>query len=294
MSINTGLIGYGSWGKILAKYLDESATFNLKYIFGRSLTKAGRQTNELSDILGDPDVRAVVVATPIGTHYGIVKQALESGKHVFCEKPLCIFGADAEQLRDMAKERELSLFVDLTYTFSPALELALYYLNSGKIGDLVHIDIVIKKFLKSRQTLDVYWMLAVHALSIVDKFCGLEDMKYLNEPYTLYDAQVESVSISWSSGIGAKGSIALSMNYPARQTEVILYGTEGTIMYNPYGKDWTLRLYKRANNNTIDIYTDESNNVRHALATFAVVLLCDYPSNVDTTIKITKIIEGIL
>lgn len=298
--IRVGLIGYGYWGKILSKYLDESIFFDVKSIFGRSISREGRYTNRLVDVLGTDDIDAVVVATSIPTHYEIVKDALGRAKHVFCEKPLALCFAEATELKTLAAEKHLSLAVDFTYTFSPALELAQYYLDSGRVGALQRVEILIKK-VGVFASGNVLWTLGPHALSILNMFCPLGELSYLGTSHISTGSRTESTSIEFiAEGTSVTGRLDLSMNYPAKQVEVILYGEKGTIIYRPNGEEgWTLRLlcYPRSGKistktllrSSVDVLTDESNNLRHAVEYFASVNR-GIQSNVETAVLVTNVL----
>lgn len=298
--ICVGLIGYGYWGKILSEYLDESIFFDVKSIFGRSISREGRYTNRLKDLLNVADVEAVVVATPIPTHYEIVKEALGWAKHVFCEKPLALRADAATELKDLAAEKHLSLAVDFTYTFSQALELARYYLDSGRVGTLQRVEILIKK-VGVFASGDVRWTLGPHALSILNMFCPLGELSFREASHIATGSRVESTSIAFE-GASVTGRADLSMNYPAKQVEVVLYGGEGTIIYRPSGAEgWTLRLlhYPRSSKistrtlllGSVDVLTDESNNLRNAVEYFASVLNQGVRSNAETAALVTDVLE---
>ena len=95
MKINVGLVGKGKWGKKLKKQLDELT--NLKFFYGKKNTL-------ISDIKKEK-IKWVFVATPNITHYKIVKQCIQNGVNVFCEKPLCLTTIQAKELIKIAKKK---------------------------------------------------------------------------------------------------------------------------------------------------------------------------------------------
>ena len=99
--INIALIGYGYWGKRLCRYLKEEKGFNLKYVCTRNNDK----------IWADESIEAVVIATPIDTHYKIAKMALLMNKHVLCEKPLSLKVEEVLELKKIAEQKNLLLLV---------------------------------------------------------------------------------------------------------------------------------------------------------------------------------------
>lgn len=309
MGICVGLIGYGYWGKILTKYLDENTDIDLKHIFSLLDLKRmfspetdDRWTNELSDIWADDEIQVVFVVTPIESHYELVKKSLQYGKHIFCEKPITMKAAQARELKELAEANDFILVTDLTYTFSPALELAKFYLESGRIGDLQHVELALKK-MGNHSKKDVRWVLGPHLLSVLGMFYPLEKLQFECSTYLSVDGRAESCSIALEDGC-ITGRIDLSANYPEKCREVVLYGEKGVIIYQPGGKEWTLRLlqYSAATRTSTkmliqdvtDIYTDERNNLRYAVKFFTDVFFGRQESNIDDAIQVTSILEQLV
>jgi len=302
MTIPVGLIGYGYWGKIVAKYLDENTDIDLKCICSLEYEIEDRWTKDPLHIWADDKIEAVFIVTPIETHYGLVKEALHQGKHVFCEKPLTMKAAHARELKELAEAGKLMLVTDLTYTFSPALELAKFYLESGRIGDLHHVELALKK-MGNHSEKDVRWVLGPHLLSILGMFHPLEDLRFDCSTYFSVDGRAEACSIALEDGC-ITGRIDLSANYPEKCREVVLYGSKGAIIYQPGGKEWTLRLlqYSAATRTSTkmllqdvtDIHTDERNNLRYAVKFFTDVFFGRQESNIDDAIQVTSILEQLV
>lgn len=126
--MNVALVGTGRWGKVLLKNLVER--FPDKLNISR-YCNTGKKDNtdwmssnypgisraSYEDILSDPDLKAVFIATPIKTHFDLSLKAIRAGKHVFVEKPLAPTEADAELIAKEAKERYMTVLVDYTYVF---------------------------------------------------------------------------------------------------------------------------------------------------------------------------------
>lgn len=300
--LKVGLIGYGYWGKILTKYLDENTDVVLKCIFSLETEAESRYTNELSDIWSDNEIEAVFVVTPIETHYELVREALQRGKHVFCEKPITMKAVYARELKELAEANKLVLVTDLTYTFSPALELAKFYLESGRIGNLQHVELALKK-MGNHSEKDVRWVLGPHLLSILGMFYPLEKLQFECSTYFSVAGRAESCSVTFRDSC-ITGRIDLSANYPEKCREVVLYGDKGVIIYQPGGEERTLRLlqYSAATRtstkvlvqDTIDIYTDERNSLRYAVKFFTDVLSGHQESNISSAIEVTSVLERLV
>ncbi len=282
--INVALIGYGYWGSKLLRYLRTDKHFKVVHVCNSK--------TDLSKVW--PDVEAVVVATPIDTHYRVVKQALLQGKHVLSEKPLALKTKECLELKRLAKEKGLVLAVEYTWTFSKGLQKA----QKTDIGVIKAIEMEIKhlgRFLKW----DVYWLLASHMLSILDMFVPLKTLKF-KKVDLLKDRGMAETGMILFQNKSVKGRISISTNYPEKETKVIIYGTKGTIIYEPQAKK-SLRIgwYKKTEGllgkdllTKVKAYSyDETNNLKHAVEYFYQVLKSRAKTNIDRAIEITRILE---
>ena len=226
------LIGYGYWGKRFLRYLEEQ--FDVAYICHRNADESGRFTSNIEKVFKS-DVETVVIATPIDTHYGIAKAALECGKHVLCEKPLSRSEFEIMDLMDIAQRSRLHLVTEFTYTFSRSLNLAHELVRDGKIGRLVAVDLSLRhvgRFL----TFNVYWLLATHMLAVLDMFVDIESCSFKQ-----FDLIPNETAVILFNNDTIAGQITVSLNYPDREARVVLYGEEGTVVYNAFD-EVTLRV----------------------------------------------------
>lgn len=212
------LIGYGYWGKILLPYFDQF--FNVRLIFGRSVKKKGRFTNDLNDVFSS-GIDAVAIATPIGTHCRIVLDALKHGKHVFCEKPLAIEPSLVRKLNFIAIQKGVHLITDYTYTFSRKLKkIQNDIVNNNKIGKL-HTMILTFKRNSGKDDVDIYWNLASHMLAVLDMFVDIRNLKFNKTDLV---SQKKGI-ISFTGNI--KGRILVDSDFPDKETEVDFSGDVG-------------------------------------------------------------------
>ena len=122
--IGLGVIGAGYWGPNLVRTAVATPAFRLQWLCDlnedRARTVLGRYTtvqatSSYEEVLSDPQVAAVAIATPAASHFEIVSAALSAGKHVLVEKPLTSTAADAEKLTALAERSGLTLMCDHTY-----------------------------------------------------------------------------------------------------------------------------------------------------------------------------------
>ena len=126
--LTVGQVGVGPWGSNLARNFNEVA--RLKWLCDADAQKltglegrfpATTFTERFEDVLADPEVEAVVIATPVVTHAELAKRALREGKHVFVEKPMALTAGDAEELVELAEERRLALMPGHLLLYHPGV-----------------------------------------------------------------------------------------------------------------------------------------------------------------------------
>jgi len=174
--VKIGIIGAGYWGSNLVRAFNDTEGAAIVAVADRKqgrlqfVTKRYphiRVTNDMEDLLNDPDIDAVAIATPVPTHYEVGRRVLEAGKHAMIEKPLAYRYEEALKLRDLADSLGLVLTVGHVYQFSPAVEWLASRISSGNLGKLFHIDSIRINLGPPASEVDVVWDLAPHDLSIL-------------------------------------------------------------------------------------------------------------------------------
>ena len=250
--IRIGLIGYGYWGKNLARNL-----FNLNVLScifdnnNSSLNSAKnkysdlKHYNNISDIL-DSDIDAVFIASPASTHASLVKLALKANKHVFVEKPLCLDYKEGIQLKRIAKNRKLKLMVGHLLLYHPAFIKLKKIVNSGLIGNLRYVYSNRLSLGKLRKEEDALWSFAPHDISMILSLVGSEPKKvsvsggaYLSKNI----ADTSLTSLSFSKNI--KAHIFVSWLHPYKDQKLVVVGEKAMITFDDVAElDRKLLLYK--------------------------------------------------
>jgi predicted dehydrogenase len=172
-----GVIGCGYWGPNLLRNFSENEEARLRWMCdldARRLETLGRRypsaqtTTDYRQLLADPELDAVVIATPVSTHFNFAREALQAGKHVLIEKPFTADIAEAEQLIELAKARRLTLMVDHTFIYTGAVRKIKEIVESGELGDLLYFDSVRINLGLFQRDINVVWDLAPHDLAIMD------------------------------------------------------------------------------------------------------------------------------
>ena len=179
--IRIGVIGYGYWGPNLVRNFAEVSGAQVTMVADRRPERlahaqarypAVRVTADHDALIADPAVDAVVIATPVSSHFALALAALRAGKHVLVEKPMTASTSEALALIEEAARRGLVLMVDHTFVFTPAVQKMRELTQSGELGDIYYYDSVRINLGLFRHDVNVLWDLAVHDLSIMDFVLG--------------------------------------------------------------------------------------------------------------------------
>lgn len=172
-----GIVGCGYWGPNLLRNFAENETAELRWIcdvdaarlsaIGRRYPGA-RTTIDFHELVNDPKLDAIVVATPVATHFPIARESLLAGKHVLVEKPLTASVREAEELIALAEQGGLTLMVDHTFVYTGAVRKIREIVDSGELGDLLYFDSNRINLGLFQRDINVVWDLAPHDLSIMD------------------------------------------------------------------------------------------------------------------------------
>jgi predicted dehydrogenase len=179
--IKVGLAGLGYWGPNLARNFDDLA--NLAWLCDVSPDLVDRYgvrypnaatTDRFDDLLEDSSVQAVVIATPVSTHYDLARRALSAGKHVFVEKPPALTGAEADELVALAEEQELVLLPGHLLLYHPAVAKLGELIESGELGEILYIYGNRQNLGQIRKDENALWSLGAHDLSVILHLVGEE------------------------------------------------------------------------------------------------------------------------
>jgi predicted dehydrogenase len=174
--IQLGVVGCGYWGPNLIRNLKQNPECHLKVLCDlsdqrlrhmRRLYPDLNTTSQFDELVNDPAVQAVVIATPVRFHYEMAKACLQAGKHVFVEKPMARTTAEGEELVELARENGLVLMVGHTFLFSPAVRRMKEIIDAGDIGDIQYISARRLNLGLFQKDINVAWDLAPHDISII-------------------------------------------------------------------------------------------------------------------------------
>ncbi len=173
------IVGYGYWGPKLTRNFLQDGSFASVTICEEDASRLQRGLREnpkakaaktFRQVLEDPAISAVALATPVATHHPLALAALKAGKHVLVEKPLATSAADAEALVRAAKKAKLVLMVDHTFIYHPAIQKIGALIRAGELGTLNYIDSTRINLGLFQHDVNVLWDLAVHDIAIINFF----------------------------------------------------------------------------------------------------------------------------
>jgi predicted dehydrogenase len=176
-----GVVGAGYWGRKIVRNALALRDVRLRWVCDRDLERAldlvgdqtpVRVTPDIDDLLADPAVEAVAIATPPGTHAGLVERCLEAGRHVLVEKPLADSYEAGARIVEAAGERGLVLHCDHTFCYTAAVREIRDLVARGRLGRVHYYDSVRVNLGLIQQEVDVFWDLAPHDISILDFVLG--------------------------------------------------------------------------------------------------------------------------
>jgi len=251
--IRVGVIGYGYWGPNLVRNLRETDGVRVIALSDRRperLDLAVRRYPDLrvsldaGTLLDDGEIDAVVIATPISTHYELGRYALTRGKHVLIEKPLAASVEEAEELAVLADERGVVLMVDHTFIYTGAVRKMRELIEAGSLGDLRYVDSVRVNLGLFQHDVDVIWDLAPHDLSILLHLVGCEpesvsvvgaDPAHLEQTCLAY-------LTCWFSG-GVIAHVHVNWLSPVKLRRMLVGGSDRMFVYDDLEPSEKLRVY---------------------------------------------------
>jgi predicted dehydrogenase len=257
--IRVGIIGYGYWGPRIARNFYGLNGCELSIICDQSADalQRAKQTfpdvsvsTDVAEVLSSPSIDAVAIITPVWTHFELTKAALQSGKHVFVEKPFTSTVAQAEELIELAARKKLQIMVDHTFLFTGAVRKIRALIDEGTLGKIYYYDSTRVNLGLFQHDVNVLWDLAPHDLSIMDYLLrakpevvvatgqshlnGHEDVAYM----TIYfdDSIIAHINVNWLS--------------PVKVRTTLLGGERKMVVWNDLEADEKVKVYDRGVNIT--------------------------------------------
>jgi predicted dehydrogenase len=252
--IKVGLVGIGYWGPNLARVLSQYPGCGLTAVCDLRTESLERMRQQHPNVKGyldydeflASDLDAVVIATPISTHYTLAKRALMAGKHVFVEKPLAHTAQLAHQLVALAAAQNRILFTGHTFIYSPPVVKVKQLIDSGELGRLHYISLSRVNLGLYQKDVDVVWDLAVHDISILLYWLGEVPFRGACFGRSCVQREKRDVAFLWlefPSGVIASNEVSWLSPQKMRRTRVV--GTKRMVVYDDTDPLEKLKVYDR-------------------------------------------------
>jgi predicted dehydrogenase len=266
--ITVGVIGCGYWGPNLVRNFVEGEASRLLWIcdtdesrlreIGRRYPSA-RTTPDYRRLLADPELDAVVIATPVATHYPFAKEALAAGKHVLVEKPFTTNAREAEELIALAAQSGRTLMLDHTFVYTGAVRKIKEILDEGEFGDLLYFDSVRINLGLFQRDINVVWDLAPHDLAIMDYLVGRSPVALTATGSCHVEAGIENIAYVM---LRFADSFIAHFHFnwlsPVKIRRTLIAGSRKMIVYDDIEPTEKVRVYdKGVTTNRIETDTDK-------------------------------------
>jgi predicted dehydrogenase len=250
--VRLAVVGLGYWGPNLVRNLVELPEAELAYVCdlrAETLRAVGRRypgvrgTTSFDEVLADPDVDGVAIATPVATHHDLARAALEAGKHVLVEKPLAASSREGEELLEVATARSLVLMAGHTFLYSPPVNLVRELIRSGDLGEIYFISTSRVNLGLHQPDVSVAWDLGPHDFSILQYWLGELPVRVsaLSKGFvTPTTPDVAFINLEFASGMIAH--VELSWLAPSKLRRTAIVGSKKMVVYDDTSTE-PVRIY---------------------------------------------------
>ena len=253
--LEIGLIGVGHWGPNLVRSFEQSGRAHVKRVCDLESKRLDLvesrypgviTTQNLEDVLNDPRVDAIVISTPVHTHFEIAKSALEASKHVMVEKPITSSSAQAYSLIDTAKKMDRTLMVGHVFEYNASILALKKLVTSGELGSVQYMNFVRTNLGPVRTDVNALWDLASHDVSIMSFILEDTPVDVTARGQAYLNPNVEDAvfaTFSFSSGVLA--NVNVSWLNPAKVRQITVVGDKKMAVWDDLDMQRPIQIYDR-------------------------------------------------
>jgi len=252
--VRVGQAGLGAWGANLVRNVDEVA--DLAWLCDSSQTRldalarrypGARTTTSFDELLADQSVEAVVVATPVPTHYALARQALEADKHVFVEKPPAMRADEMAELVRIAEERNRVLMPGHLLLYHPGVRKLKELVDSGDLGEVLCVYGNRQNLGTIRTNENALWSLGVHDLSVILHLIGEEPGEAWAHGNAFLTPGVEDVVFCYLRFPSGKiAHLHLSWLDPHKMRKLTVVGRDKMAVFDDMELERKITVYEKA------------------------------------------------
>src|SRR3954451_15776356 len=253
--MNIGVIGYGYWGPNLVRNFSETETGTVAAVADLDPKKlaqlnkrypAVRTTTDFQEVLRDPTIDAVAIATPVRTHFELGMAALKAGKHVWLEKPLTETSLQARKLIEEDERRKLVVIVDHTFVYTGAVRKMRDIVASVNLGQVYYYDSIRVNLGLFQRDVSVISDLAVHDFSILDFLLGEHPTAVSASGTNHFPGTPENlayITLFYKSGTIAHTNV--SWLAPVKVRQILVGGSNKMITYDDLEPSEKVKIYDK-------------------------------------------------
>src|SRR6266496_2878795 len=252
--IRFGVIGWGYWGPKIARNLNSLPHASVTYVADTDARRLAafavnqpwvQTTTQIEEIFRS-DVDAIVIATPVSTHFQLAREALLHGKHILVEKPLTASVSEAEELVALAQEQHRVLMVGHTFEYNPAVNELRKLVQSGELGKIYCIEAERVNLGLFRNDINVIWDLAPHDISILLYLLDKRPERIKVQAHAHVQSNIEDVAhldLEFADGMNAH--IHVSWLHPCKIRRVTVIGDARMVVYDDTNPAEMIKVYNK-------------------------------------------------
>ncbi|UCG17503.1 MAG: Gfo/Idh/MocA family oxidoreductase [Phycisphaerales bacterium] len=252
--LKAGVIGVGNWGRNVLRCFAQSQRCSVEWVCDLDEKMLAKQaptvprataTMKVEDVL-DSDCDAVVIATAAVTHSELARRALEAGKHVYVEKPLCLSARDAEQLLDLANARQRKLMVGHLLLYHPCVERLAEMIRREELGAVYYMYTQRVNLGVVRQDENAWWSLAPHDISVVCHLFGSQPVAVSASGQCYLQKGIEDVVFAMLRfADGRIAHVHVSWLDPHKIRKMTVVGSERMVTFDDMEASEKIRVYDK-------------------------------------------------
>jgi predicted dehydrogenase len=266
--IRVAVIGAGHWGPNLIRNFHNRERSEVVWVVDPDAARVALVRARFAEVktapdpgpaLADPDVDAVVVATPASTHHALAKAALERGKHVLVEKPIATDARHGEELCTLAAKSGLVLMVGHVFLYNPGIRRVKQYLDEGHLGRVYYVAMVRTNLGPIRVDVNAAWDLASHDVAIVNYWLGTAPLTVSAIGATwINDGIEDAVFATFRYRGNVVANLHVSWLNPRKSRDITVVGERRMLTFDDMNLAEPLRLYDKqvTDDRTVPAYVD--------------------------------------
>ncbi len=253
--VNIGVIGYGYWGPNLVRNFAETPGLTVSCVADLDPKKLElvqkrypgvKTTTNFQEMINNPEIDAIAIATPVSTHFDLGMAALKANKHLWLEKPMTETTDQASQLVEEAEKRKRVLIVDHTFIYTGAVRKIAELINKGDLGDIYYYDSIRVNLGLFQRDVSVISDLAVHDFAILDYLFGVQPLSVSAVGTNHFPGTPENlsyISLFYESGMIAHCNV--NWLAPVKVRQILIGGSKKMITYDDLEPSEKIKVYDK-------------------------------------------------